>query len=249
MSEAIAVDVKEKNEEKKQKQSQPGKSNMAEIRKNITNRNLELAMRPDSIAIAPRTPEGNILTQILMNFDKALNIAHVNAGVMLPMETVIDIQQDVDEVISKVSMINGSNPLYSSNSGYTYDPDSSMEAKKRLIEANMSSRVLIPRTIEGNKLARAIKNLDSQLVLIKTTCTDFAAIVPLINATIEFTKDFYALTKRISTAVKMKPTYSSYIADKINIADMLGEDVEQEIKQNIKDRTAELKNRRTRERQ
>lgn len=222
-----SVQAKTKNQpqEKKGFQSDAARDKQREI---WQARKMETAMDPASIVISPKTPEADMLTQILINFDKALNHMHLRAGTYISMPKVLEMQKEIINSFEKLDeLMEGLSPLYqtlsSGLSSQLYDADSSIDSKKRLASANFSW-VFVPKTMEGNKLARAIKMMDSQLVSLKTTCSDFTKIEAIITGAVDVIKSFYEMTEKLAKLTEVELRYKR--KGRINM--VIGREVQEE---------------------
>ncbi|MBW6486019.1 MAG: hypothetical protein K0B01_07740 [Syntrophobacterales bacterium] len=167
----------------------------SKVKEDIITRKLRLLEQPNSMVLAPRTAEGHLMSHILFGFDRVVNRLRMSAGgVRVQISDVVRMMEAVSGVINdleKVDMALGGNTslMYES-------PDT-----KRLLAAQRTSYVFVPRTTEGQRVASILKRLDPQLVQLRMTCTDFEKVGDTIAHVTAAIRSLHEVTERIAKQI------------------------------------------------
>lgn len=174
-----------------------------EEREKIIERKVAIARMPESIVIAPKVRECHFMIKILFGFDRAVNKLRMHAGLHIPVAEVAAQMKRINGVIEQFNAVAKS--LGDDNySGFSVRGMSMPDATKEALARKFSTYVFVPRTEEAKTVTNYIRMIDSGLLQLKTTCTDFSKTDKLFRSVISLIREFHTLCEEISKSTNIE---------------------------------------------
>ena len=186
----------------KEKKSSKNARNVERIKRIKKN----LAMNPNSVAIAPHTEEGHILAYMTLWADKLIWTLRKKTGVIIESKKLLEYTKVFQKLIEKLYVIAG-------NPNMEYTQEFISEDKIRI--ANMKhSWIILPRTTEAKMLVYCVKIIDSLIMQTKATERAevlFAKMQGFIRTIIEFDEILKTLSNELmQVSPKHEKKYIEY---------------------------------------
>lgn len=180
--------------QKEQKQNKSQKKKMTpEERKELKARLIE---NPMSIVIAPKTEEGYALMDVTFIADKLMWLLRKKVGIVVSPMTFKEISDRMQRYIGT---------LYNAVGGTSMFHDRHIERNKADLARLVRSKVIIPRTAEGQALANCIRRADAVILQTKLTSrTD--TLIERLTTVLGIIKDFHETFIEITEILDGKMT-------------------------------------------
>ncbi len=162
---------------------------------------IEIA-NPMSIVINPSTREGHALTKIAMRYDKVINRLRINGGVYVSIVKVTNSLEKVKALHAKFGKLIMMMSDGVGIGGYVTAQMETQEARLLLAQRS-TSYVYLPRTMEGREFLQMVKMLDPLLVRLRTTCTDYEKVAPIIIGVLNLIVEANRLTMKMARAANI----------------------------------------------
>lgn len=170
-------------------------------------RKLKQAENPGSVVMAFRSRECMAVISTLFSFDKAVSRLRWIAGLQIPMDKATELLDGVKAFTGNFEGI-----VTEVNGGTFYDLIGSRYedlTTKRILANKRNATVFFPRTEEGDKVARLLKNLDPNLFLAKSGSLDFARTAGMLKKVYEvMLLKFHEITETLceTTQIEYRPS-------------------------------------------
>lgn len=170
-------------------------------------RKLKQAENPGSMVLAFRSRECMAVISTLFCFDKAVSRLRWNAGLQIPMDQAAELLDRVQEFAGDfegaIAQVNGG--AFYDLIGNRYEDLTT----KRILANKRNATVFFPRTEEGDKVARYLKNLDPNPFLAKSGSLDFARTAAMLKKVYEvMLLKFHEITETLceTTQIEYRPS-------------------------------------------
>ncbi|HRR40153.1 MAG TPA: hypothetical protein P5244_02855 [Syntrophales bacterium] len=181
------------------KQAEKAKKKSAFLEEIRGKKMIEVA-NPMAIVINPTTREGHTLTKIGMRYDKVINRMRISGGVYVSITKVANALEKVKELHANFGKVIMSMSDGMGIGGYMTAQMETQEARTILAQRS-SSYVYLPRTMEGREFMQMVKMLDPLLVRLRTTCTDYEKVGPVIIGVLNLIVEANRITMKMARVV------------------------------------------------
>lgn len=151
-------------------------------------RNRQLLENPQAQFFRTRTPEGRMLTGMLIALDRGLNVLRLRAGHQLStqavMEQVVHVREVVTDLQGLITELQGGAGLLSDRPS----PD------------DPQTMGFLPRTEETRQLGLCVSQLDGLLIRIRMTSNDLQQQHTVFERAVALVKTCHAVTGQVAQA-------------------------------------------------
>lgn len=166
-------------------------------------RKLLAIQNPNCIILAPHIKDLHLLAQMLYAFDRSINQMRMKAGIVVSLDALDQINNKVGAFTEKVSTFTrslGGNNFYSSGI-ITDNPDT-----RQLLARNKHTHTFVPKTIEGDRIAKLFKSLDGAYCEYKSKCSlnDITELGRVVTTMRQIVAEFHSLIAELAILVRIK---------------------------------------------